>query len=212
MRVEWRARGYTAAVRKERAAERVQAVHDLRPNFLLSHRDRWYDREGGDFDGMTPHGLREQHNHFLSNVERALDAPALRCARMTHPPGAGAFGRTLDIRVHAEPEDGSMEVVCIATAEHVNHNGNVHGGLLMTLLDVAMGGSVVRALQPGERTASVNISTDFLRAVKPGRLLARGRVQRRGRSMAFPIGELLDEEGQIVARASGVWSISAKTA
>ena len=134
--------------------------------------------------------------------------PTVAC--VTHPPGAGAFARTLDIHVRRELDDGGVEIECLATDAHVNHNGIVHGGLAMTLLDVAMGATVMRSLKAGERTASVSINTEFMRAAKPGRLVARASLARRGRTMAFPAGELLDADGHVVARASGVWSISAK--
>jgi acyl-coenzyme A thioesterase PaaI-like protein len=47
-----------------------------------------------------------------------------------------------------------------------------------------------------------------MRGVKSGgRLVARGWVERRGRSVAFPRGELRDREGNVVARASGLWAV-----
>jgi acyl-coenzyme A thioesterase PaaI-like protein len=51
------------------------------------------------------------------------------------------------------------------------------------------------------------MTIDFLRPARAGPLVARGRVGKRGRSMAFPSAELFDGQGELVARAHGVWAI-----
>jgi acyl-coenzyme A thioesterase PaaI-like protein len=49
----------------------------------------------------------------------------------------------------------------------------------------------------------------FLRPARPGRLVGRGRVVRRGRDVAFLAGELADDSGQIVAVATATAAIRA---
>lgn len=124
-----------------------------------------------------------------------------------HPANAGPYARLLDIRVVPEPAPGYYELVLEADERHERNGGILHGGVMMSILDMAMAGAVVQTLQPHETCVSVNINTDFLRAATRGRLVARARLERRGKTMAFPQGELLDAEGGIVARATGVWAI-----
>lgn len=94
------------------------------------------------------------------------------------------------------------------TATHANMGGWIHGGVMTALLDSAMGAAVVVTLAEGEWCATQALTTDFLRPGKPGATLtARARVDRRGKLAAFPSGEIVDETGDILARATGVWAI-----
>lgn len=143
-----------------------------------------------------------------STLRRTLDF--LRRAGGAHPvpppKTSGPYAALLGVEVVSE-SDEAVVLALDATEDHLREGGIVHGGAMMSLLDMAMAGSVARTLAPGQRTASVSITTDFLRPASVGRLLARGRLVRRGQTMAFPEGELEDAEGRLVARATGVWAI-----
>lgn len=125
---------------------------------------------------------------------------------MAHPKTSGAFAKLLGVHVVSE-SDAGVELRLDAGGDHEREGGIVHGGVMMSILDMAMAGSVARTLAPGQSTASVSITTDFLRPASAGPLTARGRLERRGKTMAFPVGELIDAEGKLVARATGVWAI-----
>lgn len=122
------------------------------------------------------------------------------------PKSSGPFARLLGVEVVSESDD-AIELALDAGHDHERDGGILHGGVMMSLLDMAMAGSVARALEPGQSTASVSITTDFLRPAGRGRLVARGKLVRRGATMAFPVGELFDAQGKLVARATGVWAI-----
>ena len=106
-------------------------------------------------------------------------------------------------------KDGTEVVVVLPTsARHANMGGWIHGGVMSGLLDFALGAAVVVTLGEGEWTATQSLTTDFLRPGKPGeRLVARARVDRRGKLAAFPSGEVRNEAGEVLARATGVWAI-----
>jgi uncharacterized protein (TIGR00369 family) len=123
------------------------------------------------------------------------------------PPGSGPFGADLGLFLLAEHADGSVEVALDADERHEREGGILHGGVLMTMLDAAMAAAVRRTLENGEWIASASIGTDFLRPATRGRVVARGCVDRRGRTMAFPRAEARDATGQVVARATGTWAI-----
>lgn len=137
--------------------------------------------------------------------------PPAPCRRVTHhaPPHAGAFGKELGLLVHAELADGSVEIMLDVTEKHLRANGIAHGGVLFTMLDSAMAAAVARTLTQGEWIASVSITIDFLKAAESGRVVARGWVERRGGTTAFPRSEARDANGNVVARASGIWAIRA---
>lgn len=121
--------------------------------------------------------------------------------------GPGPFARLLDVRVEHVPGRSECEVTMMARHDHERSGGVVHGGVQMSLLDMAMAGAVNATLGEGETCATASMTIDFMRPARAGRLVARGRVGRRGRTMAFPSSELVDEKGEVVARASGVWAI-----
>ena len=105
-------------------------------------------------------------------------------------------------------DDGTVMVELPTSARHANVGGWIHGGVMAGLLDFALGAAVVTTLEEGEWTATQSLTTDFLRPGKPGqRLTARARVDRRGKLAAFPSGEVLGPEGDVLARATGVWAI-----
>jgi uncharacterized protein (TIGR00369 family) len=85
---------------------------------------------------------------------------------------------------------------------HRNHLGTAHGGVILTLLDIALG-SVAR-LASGHSVMTINLQTSFL---SPGRgeLVAEGRVLQQGRSLIFCEGEVRDAQGVMVAKASGLF-------
>ena len=107
-----------------------------------------------------------------------------------------------------ELDDGEMTVTLPTSARHANMGGWIHGGVLSGLLDFAFGAAVVVTLGEGEWCATQSLTTDFLRPGKPGeRLVARARVDRRGKLAAFPSGEVVGAAGEVLARATGVWAI-----
>lgn len=109
---------------------------------------------------------------------------------------------------HLEKGEGSVRLALHTTKAHANQGGWVHGGVLTGLLDMALGAAVVTTLRENEWTATMSLTTDFLRPAKPGtRIVAVARVDRRGRLAAFPSGEILDDDGTVLARATGVWAV-----
>jgi uncharacterized protein (TIGR00369 family) len=66
------------------------------------------------------------------------------------------------------------------------------------MLDDTMGPALVATLGPGQFAPTTDLHVQFLRPARPGRLIGRGRVVRRGKDVAFLAGELADESGQIV--------------
>lgn len=77
----------------------------------------------------------------------------------------------------------------------------VHGGLVATLLDTAMGGACWSTLEEGETFLTADLHVEYLRSARPGTLRAEGRVVHRTRRVVFCAGELYDAEGEHLASA-----------
>lgn len=106
-------------------------------------------------------------------------------------------------------EDDTVEAEVHVDEHHLNEGGVVHGGLLATMLDVVMGSAVVAQidLEGGQWCATQSLTTDFLAPATEGTLRAIGEVDRRGSLAAYVTGEVRDEDGELLARATGVWAI-----
>ena len=83
----------------------------------------------------------------------------------------------------------------------MNSMGNVHGGVIMSLLDVALC-TAARTLHPESvGVITINMSTSFIQAGNSAKLYADARVLKDGRSMSFVEGEAKNEDGSLVAKA-----------
>jgi len=128
----------------------------------------------------------------------------------------GGFHHEVGFQI--DPEQSRRGLVTVTghvERRHLNINEIVHGGVYATILDTAMGASVVSLLAEGETTATTSLYVEFLRAARQGdTLTARGEVLRRGRHIAFAEGNLFDAQGQRLSQARGtwyIWSDSART-
>ncbi|MFM8692279.1 PaaI family thioesterase [Limnohabitans sp.] len=108
--------------------------------------------------------------------------------------------------------DGLSELHYAPRPEHLNSLEVVHGGAVMTLLDVTMA-TAARSVQPQLWVVTVEMKTSFLRpaSVAAGsRFVARGTLQHRTRSMAFTEGRLFDAAGELCAMATGTFKYVAR--
>jgi uncharacterized protein (TIGR00369 family) len=105
------------------------------------------------------------------------------------------------------PEEGTIEVAFTATEAFLNPAGVIQGGFLAAMLDDTLGPALVAGLNPGDFAPTTDLHVQFLRPARPGRLIGRGRVVRRGRDVGFLAGELLDADGAVVAVATATVQI-----
>lgn len=84
----------------------------------------------------------------------------------------------------------------------ITPRGSVQGGLVAGFLDEVMGWAHVWATDQAEAPLNLEISMSLLKPVPAGPLVGKGRVIRRGRKVIFLEGELLDPDGNVLARAT----------
>jgi uncharacterized protein (TIGR00369 family) len=75
----------------------------------------------------------------------------------------------------------------------------VHGGMVTTLLDTAMGGACWSVVGPDESFLTADLRVEFLRSARPGTLRAEGNVVQRNRRVAFCSADLFDGDGALLA-------------
>jgi uncharacterized protein (TIGR00369 family) len=89
-------------------------------------------------------------------------------------------------------------VVLDATDRHLNPHGTVHGGVLATMIDVAMGAAVAAGTEGAPVTVSLTVT--YLEPGRPGRLEATARVRKRGKRLTVVEAEV-QQDGDVIADA-----------
>ncbi len=117
------------------------------------------------------------------------------------------FAHTLGFELWVLGE-GHAELRVQVTDPLTNSRDVGHGGLLMTLLDVAMAHAAksARIDDTGRPSGMVTIEmkTSFMRPAK-GLLRAVAKLMHQTKGMAFTEGTVFDEDGQACAHATGTF-------
>ena len=102
-----------------------------------------------------------------------------------------------------EGVEGSREAVVLRGAwapEHCTAAGVLHGGYLMALADAAAATLAFLNLPEGATTATIEAKTNFLAAVREGRVTARAELVHAGkRTMVLQV-DVSDDAGRLVSR------------
>ena len=94
------------------------------------------------------------------------------------PPGFEPLFRTSPFLDHNGPffyktnDDGTFVVGLRIQPKHANARGGAHGGLLMTMCDIALGYRTTRSQTPSPMLTTASVTTDFAGGAKVGGRLA----------------------------------------
>lgn len=100
-------------------------------------------------------------------------------------------------------EEGNSQIDFEPRDEHRNSFGVVHGGVCMTLLDVAMA-AAARSVDRDMGVVTIEMKTTFMQAAK-GKLVGKGHLMHRTATMAFTDATIYDEAGNACAHATGTF-------
>jgi uncharacterized protein (TIGR00369 family) len=123
--------------------------------------------------------------------------------RIAASPFHAGFGISIE---HAAA--GDIRLGWQARPDHRNLQGLVHGGILATLVDIAMGLAVRTVVGPTRRHVTIDLHVRYLRPAQPGRLEVLGSVVRVGTHVGFAEGSVMDAAGRLLIRASGTYSVT----
>jgi len=106
-------------------------------------------------------------------------------------------------------DDGQAEITLdVREDAHTNSFGVAHGGVLMTLLDVAMAHAArstrKHEVDGGPGLVTIEMKTSFMRP-GVGLLRVQGSLLQATTKMAFCEGRILDAEGKLCAHATGTF-------
>jgi acyl-coenzyme A thioesterase 13 len=128
------------------------------------------------------------------------------------PPGfeplfrTSPFLETVGPLFYRKEPGGSFVIGLRILPKHANSRGSAHGGLLMTLLDIALGYTTGLSQDPPAGLTTASLTADFVRAPLVGEWVeARVDVQKVGGRLAFA-NAFLVVDGERVVRGSAVFA------
>jgi uncharacterized protein (TIGR00369 family) len=115
------------------------------------------------------------------------------------------FAERLGARAE-ESGDGHARLGFQARDEHLNPAGTVHGGVLATLVDTAMGLAVRSATGDDDVPATSQLTVTYLRPGKPGLLVATATVRMQGENLTVCEAEV-EQDGRTLVHALATFAV-----
>ena len=117
----------------------------------------------------------------------------------------GGFAERLGAEVE-RADDGSARMRFTASEEHLNQAGTVHGGVLATLVDTAMGAAVRSATGEGDVPATSQLTVTYLRPGKPGTVVATAEVRTQGQHLTVCEADV-QQDGKALVHALATFAV-----
>ena len=122
---------------------------------------------------------------------------------------APEYTRYLDFQDQGPDEQQRYCLQTTVQAIHLSRAGLVHGGMLFSMLDAAMGRAAMHCLGADFFCPTVTMTISYFRPVATGTLQARGRVVNTSKQLCYVEGEIRSETEKLIAKASGTFFIKA---
>jgi acyl-CoA thioesterase len=129
------------------------------------------------------------------------------------------FYRAVQERFHTSPfnewfgtelirfGDGEIEVALEVKEHHLNPGGIIHGGVIASLLDIAIGLALRTRLSVEFAHVTTQLQINYLKPCRSGRVTATGTAIHQGRRTGYGEASLVDQRGRLLARANGAFLI-----
>lgn len=116
------------------------------------------------------------------------------------------FRKMLGIRF-VGTEDDTVVLEMTIGPEHLNVDGVLHGGVLLTLVDIACGLAVCHVPDRGgvRNAVTLSLTTSFTGQARSGLVKVVGRKRANGRRIAFAVAEVVDADGRLLAIGEGTF-------
>lgn len=108
----------------------------------------------------------------LPEAARLLAAQGVKAARYASETKFGYLGGLVNLRVE-KAHDGEGVLTADVTPCALNGYGYVHGGMLFTLADYAMGATARTLVEKGSSPVTLEAKVTYMSNIKEGRLVAR---------------------------------------
>ncbi|MCI8608284.1 MAG: PaaI family thioesterase [Firmicutes bacterium] len=111
--------------------------------------------------------------------------------------------------VFYELEGGEAATTFVADSFHEGHGSMMHGGFIAAVIDEVMGRSINNMEgHPMKPFVTAEMTTTFRRPIVVGKqMYAFGRVIKAEGRRCYATSEIIDEEGMVMAKGSGVYVV-----
>lgn len=135
-------------------------------------------------------------------MDEQVATAAFEKAIKTQKPAFEEFflARLLDLRF--EYPEGQCIVTFDVKDFMFNPQGSLHGGIIATVMDISMGHLLKKVQGAG---ATLEMKTQYMKAVRQGTLRCCGEFSRQGRSVSFLKSTMTDGDGAVIALATATW-------
>lgn len=106
------------------------------------------------------------------------------------------------VRIAEMNPEGRARLEYRARPDMCHSGGVVQGGFVTGWIDAAMAHAAIAKNGPDVTPMTLELKVSFFAPVRPGLVIAEGWAVRSGRRTAFYEGHLLDEAGNVLAKAS----------
>ena len=104
-------------------------------------------------------------------------------------------------------EEGRAVVSLQAEEWHLNASGTVHGGVVATLIDVAMAEALNTMTEEDEQPFTIEVKVNYMEPVQQGTLNATAQVRKGSKRATIVEAEVVHEDSdEVVALASGTYA------
>ncbi|WNF36789.1 PaaI family thioesterase [Bacillaceae bacterium IKA-2] len=100
----------------------------------------------------------------------------------------------------------SVKVTLPIKALFINSLGMVHGGIISSLADVAMGNTLQSDGSGQQKVVTVDLKVTFLKGATGKSLVADAEVIKIGRTLTHADCLIYDDAGTLVAKATGIFA------
>ena len=110
--------------------------------------------------------------------------------------------------IHNEEIGGGKATISLEIVPKLTQNlGMVHGGVVASLLDTAIGTALYSNLPEDRDTVTVELKINYIRPAKGKKLLAKAEIVHQGKTLAVGRADAYDEERKLTATASATFYI-----
>jgi uncharacterized protein (TIGR00369 family) len=111
--------------------------------------------------------------------------------------------------VDADVEAGTIEVAFRGTEDFTDPIGNVVGAFQAAMLYETVGAALLATLEPDRFQSTLQFNVNFLRPVRPGRIVGKGCVVHRVGDLVFLEASLRDSDEEVIATATATTHVIA---
>jgi uncharacterized protein (TIGR00369 family) len=109
-----------------------------------------------------------------------------------------------------ELKNGTSIIELPIKREITQRRGTVHGGVLASMVDAAVGASIRSLLSNDETAATVEMKINYIRPAIGEKLIGKGKVINKGKTLAVGEAQILNDDGKVVASGTATYMIFSK--